>query len=137
MLGAWPGHTVSKGVIVVSVHTVCKCRALLVLGSVSQGCSELPASLPHCASHRNAPYTGDTPVLGVCLRHSGFAPPFALEKAAGAAELEDLFVLKPDVLEREPEDRPAAPSAPGAFPGRSPGSSGLLLEPNKDCTGSF
>lgn len=51
----------------------------------------------------------------------GFALRFAHEKAAGAAELEDLFVIKPDVLERESEDHPAAPSAPGTFPGAQPG----------------
>lgn len=87
-------------------------------------CSELPASL--CVSERNEPYIGDTPVLGLCLWHSGFAPPFAHEKAAGAAELEDLFVIKPDVLEREPEDRPAAPSAPGALPGSAARAAGAV-----------
>lgn len=38
--------------------------------------------------------------------------------------MEDLFVIKGDVLEREPEHRsaaPAAPAAPGAFPGAQPG----------------
>lgn len=35
--------------------------------------------------------------------------------------MEDLFVIKGDVLEREPEHRSAAPAAPGAFPGAQPG----------------
>lgn len=42
MLWAWPGHVVSRWVIVESIHIVSKCWALLVLGSVSWGVLRAP-----------------------------------------------------------------------------------------------